>query len=261
MNYLLLCFTLIVSVTGFALDDTDLAGFQLETKRLVLTPVKADNEKFFESLYEDPLVAYNFWNLNEKELAEERAAQEKEAAELKQQNARNDNNASGQDVTEIEEEEDDPKKPFVTSLGHKIPLNFIISLKPSGNNALMNNVGMVMLRCDPVEEYNNATKSPSYKYALSLAYIIAPQYRNNGYAFEATATLIDYMQNLQLTDFKVDHFEAFVYSDNPSSVKTLQKLGFEIQDTGTETNKDRTRGHYTMKLSPIQSPVKKAVGS
>jgi RimJ/RimL family protein N-acetyltransferase len=246
MNYLLLCTSLILSVTGFALEDTNVAECRLETNRLVVTHVTADSRKFYNSLFDEPSVIYQLDNCTAKELAEAEA----KLQQLLRQNG----------VTVQSDKQDDlnPDEPLVTSSGRKIPLDFVISLKPNQDgkplNSQSNYVGLVTVAVDTP----NNTPNSGHKYAVQLDCIIAPPHRNNGYAFEATASVIDYMTRLQGSDFKIEFFDTFVYSDNISAVKTLKKLGFQIYDKGQDTKNGRTRDFYKMKLSPTKSFGQKA---
>ena len=55
-----------------------------------------------------------------------------------------------------------------------------------------------------------------------VGYVISPNYRRKGYAYEAVSNLI----KLLLDDLKLDMIIAGCFVDNIASKKTLEKLGF-----------------------------------
>lgn len=57
---------------------------------------------------------------------------------------------------------------------------------------------------------------------MEIGYVIAPQYRRCGYAYEALSALIDKLQE----DFKLDLLVAGAIEENIPSIQLLKKLGF-----------------------------------
>jgi len=60
---------------------------------------------------------------------------------------------------------------------------------------------------------------------IDIGYGMLPQFRGNGYAFEATKAIYDYGYQ----DLKLEKIVAIVNPDNLSSIKLLSKLGLEFE--------------------------------
>jgi len=79
-----------------------------------------------------------------------------------------------------------------------------------------------------------------------IGYDLSPEYWKNGYMHEALKTIIKYgFENMQL-----NRIEAFIYTENTSSLNLLYKLGF--QKEGLIRDKHLFRGefydHYCLSL-------------
>ncbi len=57
---------------------------------------------------------------------------------------------------------------------------------------------------------------------VELGYVIAPKYRNSGYAYEVCTGILDYARDYM----KLNNINAFVREDNLKSINLLNKLGF-----------------------------------
>ena len=58
-----------------------------------------------------------------------------------------------------------------------------------------------------------------------IGYVISPNYRRKGYAYEAISNLV----KLLLDDLKLDMIIAGCFEDNVASKKMLEKLGFILK--------------------------------
>lgn len=62
---------------------------------------------------------------------------------------------------------------------------------------------------------------------LTIGYVIAPQYRRRGYAFEAVQKVIEYYYR----NTNVEMFLASCFLYNQGSKRLLEKLGFQLEGT------------------------------